>query len=210
MTHLTQQELVAWRDRQAGVDRDRVLGHLASCRACTASYAELVRTAPADEAPVHFRAEDFVERGYAARRESRQLAWSAALTSWKVWSGVVTAAAAVMLVVSLGGLPWPGGTNPVRGDRIELASPVAAPGEPITLEWSTGLRASKYAIVVTSPVGGELFRTTTSTTSVRLPQAVTARLLPGTTYSWKVTALDAEDQPITSATGTLAVAKATR
>jgi hypothetical protein len=210
MTHLTNEELVAWRDRDAGVDRDRILAHLAGCRDCTESYAALVRTAPANEAPIHFKAEDFVERGYAVRREARQPGWSAALTSWKVWSGVVTAAAAVVLVVTLGGGTWPGGANPVRGDRLELTSPVAAAGQPITLEWSTGLRATKYAVVVTTPVGGEVFRTTTDRTSIPLPRTVTARLLPGTPYSWKVTALDGEDQPITSATGTLVVAKATR
>lgn len=210
MSHLTRDELVAWRDRQPGADRDRVLAHLGSCRSCTASYAELVRTAPADDAPVHFRAEDFVERGYAARREARQPAWSAALRSWKVWSGVLTAAAAVVLVVTLGGGPGPGGPTEIRGTTIELTSPVATVGQPVTLTWATGLRASKYLVLVTSPVGGERYRTMTQMTSATVPSSVTARLLPGASYSWKVTALDAEGQVITSATGTFAVVAPSR
>ena len=210
MTHLTRDELVAWRDREPGVDRDRVLTHLGSCRACTAEYAELIRTAPADEPPVQLRAEDFVERGYAVRRTARQPVWSAALGSWKVWSGVLSAAAALILIVTLGGGPRPDGATQMRGAGIELTSPTAAPGQPITLEWSTGLRASRYRVVVTSPVGGEVFRTTTNVKSVTLPQPAVSRLLPGTTYAWTVTALDEDGETVTSASGTFAVAGSSR
>jgi hypothetical protein len=208
MTHLTRDELVAWRDRQAGLDRDRVLAHLGSCRVCTAAFADLVRSAPADEPPGHFKAEDFVARGYAARRTSRPPMWSAALGSWKVWGGALATAAAVILVVTLGG-PTIGGPD-TRGSRIELTQPSVTAGQPVALAWTSGIQAPMFSVVVTDQAGIEVYRARVPGSPATLPPDVAAALRPGSTYGWTVTALDAGGQSITSAKGTFAVAGAGR
>jgi hypothetical protein len=209
VTHLTRDELVAWRDRRPDVDRERVLSHLGGCRPCTAAYAELVRTAPAGEPPVHFRPADFVQRGYAVRRAARQPMWSSALGSWKVWGGTLSAAAALLLIVTLGPVSKPERPE-VRGTKIELAAPVAAIGRPVTLEWTSGLRAPKYAVVVTDAAGAEIYRTTTTEPRATVPADASGKLRPGATYSWSVTALDADGQAVTSAAGTFSVSGSSR
>jgi hypothetical protein len=101
MTHLQRDELIRWRDQGLADDRARVLSHLASCKACAESLAELIRTAPLTDTPQHFNPADFVERGYAARRSTARHSWSAALTSWKLWAGAFSAAA-ILLVALVG------------------------------------------------------------------------------------------------------------
>jgi len=120
------------------------------------------------------------------------------------------AAVIVILMAALWVVPKQDDSSPTRGDAIELRTPTAAIGQPLRLAWSTRRRAPRFTVVVISPVGGELFRTTTNLETVTIPASVTGHLLPGTTYSWTVTALDATGQRVTSAKGTLVIAAANR
>ena len=61
--HLSAEQLRRWRDGEAEADRQRIVEHLAVCDACSARYAELIRTRPIDTAPTRFEPADFVARG---------------------------------------------------------------------------------------------------------------------------------------------------
>ncbi len=122
MTHLTRDELVAWRDRPADAERARVTAHLGACRPCASAYAELLRTAPAGQ-PAHFRPADFVERGYAVRESAGAASWVPNLSSWRTWGGALSAAAALILVVTLGTQIGRDTTDGVRGSLLELTTP---------------------------------------------------------------------------------------
>ena len=61
--HLSSEQLRRWRDGEAEADRRQVVGHMAICDACSARYAEMIRTQPIDTAPARFEPADFVARG---------------------------------------------------------------------------------------------------------------------------------------------------
>jgi hypothetical protein len=85
--HLDRDQLVRWRDQVGAADREVVLGHLAVCPSCAASYAELVRTAPTATGPTRFNPAEFAARGYAvrgrvARQEAEATSGQHAAPSW--------------------------------------------------------------------------------------------------------------------------------
>ena len=168
------------------------MSHLGACGPCAAMYAELIRTAPAAQ-PAHFNAADFVERGYAVRRKAAAPMWK----SWKVLAPALTVAAALILVVSIGR----GTSDDVRGARIELSAPVAEVGRPIALEWSSGLAAPRFTVNVKDASGVVLFSSTTTATRATIPADVSAKITAGRSYSWTVSALDADGQVIAHASG---------
>jgi hypothetical protein len=201
VTHLTRDELVAWRDRPADGDRARVTEHLGACRPCASVYAELLRTAPVD-APAHFKPSDFVARGYAARQSAAAPGWASAMGSWRAWGGALSAAAALVLVVSIGTRLSDDEIDGLRGSRIELTAPAFAANRPVVLEWSTGLAATSFSVEIKDAAGNVVHRATTGETRLTLPDAITAALGPGQSYTWTVSALDASGQPVTSASAT--------
>jgi hypothetical protein len=209
MTHLTRDELVGWRDRPSDSERTRVMEHLGACRPCASVYAELLRTAPVEQ-PAHFNPADFVQRGYAVRKPSAAPGWLSSMSSWKAWGSAITAAAALILVVSIGSRLTDERDDGLRGSRIELTAPTIAANRPVVLEWSTGLAAASFAVEIKDASGTLVHRATTSEKKLTLPDSIGAALRPGQTYTWTVTALDAGGQPVTTAASTFVAGAAVR
>ena len=209
MTHLTREELVAWRDRPSDSERTRVMEHLGACRPCASVYAELLRTAPVAQ-PAHFNPADFVQRGYAARRPSAAPGLLSSMSSWAAWGSAITAAAALILVVSIGTQLSSDPDDGLRGSRIELTAPTIAANRPVVLEWSTGLAAANFTVEIKDANGTVVHQATTGEKKLTLPDAIGAALRPGQTYTWTVTALDAGGQPITNAASTFVAGAAGR
>jgi hypothetical protein len=210
MTHLTRDELVAWRDRPTDGERARVMEHLGACRPCASVYAELLRTAPVEQ-PARFNPADFVQRGYEVRRSAASApAWISAMGSWGPWGSALTAAAALVLIVLIVPRLKDDPDVHLRGTGIELTAPAAAAGRPIVLAWSTGLAATSFSVEIKDASGSLVHRATTSEKTMTLPDTVAAALRPGQTYTWTVTALDASGQPITSASSTFLAGAASR
>src|SRR5262245_48020190 len=108
--HLSNAELLRWRDEGAG-DRARIVAHLASCPACRQLAAELERERPADTPPARFDPKEFAPAGHRAfgrRPAGARLAWMAAAAALLV--------AAVWIPARLWDRSGPtlrGGTTPV-------------------------------------------------------------------------------------------------
>ena len=138
MDHVRREELIRWRDHGRPEDRDRIVSHLATCGSCAATYAELIRTAPAAQTPTRLDPKDFVERGYAVQRSAAPSAWPAVVTSWKTWAGALSAAA-VLIIVLVGPRPD--------------SDPDVTPGERpfTTLSGSSGAAAGVRLTVIFEP-----------------------------------------------------------
>jgi hypothetical protein len=228
VTHLSQAELLRWRDEGRAEDRERVLSHLARCRTCAAELAELTRRATIDPATagdaadggsVHFDPADFVKRGYAVRREvNAGQAWrgdarverAPIWTSRKLWAGALGAVAMLALVVTL----MPGererggdaGGDVVRGGGITITSPDSPAETPQTIAWTSGVKAARYRVELLDASGAAVFQTTTTDTRVVLRGDQVPGLIAGRSYVLKITALDMEGESITSASKTFSVA----
>jgi hypothetical protein len=202
MTHLLREELVRWRDQGLPEDRERVITHLATCKTCADAYAELVREAPATQPLEHFNPADFVKRGYAARKSTGAPVAAGAFMSWKLWAGAISAVALVVLVVATGPdlRRMLESSDGARGAGIELTTPTATGGTLPSLEWKTGLTASRYRVELTDPAGATVYQAETNASSVTLPANVAGALLPGTSYTWRVTAFDRDGQAMATAT----------
>lgn len=138
MDHVMREELIQWRDHGRAEDRDRIVSHLATCKLCAATYAELIRTAPAAQEPARFDPKDFVKRGYAVRRDTASSAWPAIVTSWKTWAGALSAAAVLVIVLV--------------GPRSDSDSGVTRGGEPFTtLSGSPGAAAGVRLTLMFQP-----------------------------------------------------------
>ena len=209
MTHLMREDLVRWRDEGRDDDRARIISHLASCTSCAALYAELIRTAPAKATPVHFDPADFVQRGYAVRRDSSaRAAWSSAFMSWKLWAGALSAAAALLLMIVLVPSPRPESSD-TRGTRIELLTP-QTPGRPMVLEWKSGIAAASYRVELMDAAGAVVYQTMTGASHATLPADVLAKLAASGSCTWTVTALDADGRPVTASSRRLTFADAAK
>jgi hypothetical protein len=206
MAHVMREEMLRWRDQGRPEDRERMLTHLASCPSCAREYAEIIRTAPVVPVPQHFDAGDFVKRGYAVRATTASQARQGWLVSWKMWAGVLSAAAVLTLVVSTGLVPVPGsgGGGTTRGASIELVTPEPSATAPAVLEWRSGLVPERFRVELTDASGTVLYRVDTTETNLVLPEEIRRQLVPGGSYQYTVAALDADGEVITSASGTIA------
>jgi hypothetical protein len=204
MTHLSREELLRWRDRGATDDRDRVVSHLAACGSCATAYAELTRiaTPPVAERPTHFDPADFVARGYAVQRRMRPSRSMLGL-SWKVWAGALSAAAVLLVIVTLG--PEQGG-DVSRGATIGITAPTAVTDHPEIVTWTSGIAATRFRVELVDSDGAPVFQTITNTSRVVLPDDRRAALSRGHSYTWKITALDKDNQPIMTGAKTFAIA----
>ena len=199
MTHLVREDLERWRDQGRPEDRERITSHLAECEECTATFAEVVRTAPLETAATRLDPSKFVARGYAVRKPAKPVAQ---VVSWKAWAGALSAAALVVLVV-LVGLPGSDDpTGPVTRGGITITAADAT-----SVSWTSGITAPRFQVELVDARNVALYRFTTSDRTVAVPPDTRARLAPGE-YTWKVTALDDEGRPISAATRTLAIGAA--
>lgn len=189
MTHLTRDELLAWRDAPADGERARIVGHLASCDECGAAYAELIRTRPADAAPARFDERAFAERGYAAARPSPPPA------PWLRPRVLVPLAAAAAVILALA-LPARDEERPaddadaVRGSKLETIAPDGRISGPLEFRWMTPFDRVRYVLNVTDANGNPVATRETRTGRLDADAALDAILQRGVTYRWTVTAVD--------------------
>jgi hypothetical protein len=209
MTHVLREDLIRWRDHGLAEDRERVLAHLATCKACAQAYAELVRTAPLRQTPQRFDPADFVKRGYAVRRTGAGR-WAGAVTSWKTWAIALSAAAVVLLAVSTGLRSGPDVGDTSRGGKIELVSPSRPTTNISELEWRSGLAPARFRVELADPTGTVVFRAETDATRLAVPPDVQAKLRSAALCRYTITALDRDGQSVASSSGTIAFAQPTR
>jgi hypothetical protein len=144
-THLSRDELIAWRDLGAG-DRDLIVTHLASCVACREVAADVERNRPVESEPQRFDAGDFAARGYrVGHLRARHPAWR-----WR-WVAAVAALGAVALIpVWLA--RFDDGAAVVRGGDvgITLVRPVDAivTAEELAFEWTREIDATGVRLQV--------------------------------------------------------------
>ena len=200
-SHPSRDALLQWRDEGRAEDRDSITSHLATCRSCAAAYAELVRLAPVMQQPAHFNPADFVQRGYAARQRTRVPFAARVFGSWRVWAGVLGAAAA--LIVAAVFIPF-GANDVVRGAGVEIVTPS------IVLEWKSHVTASQFRVELKDANGAVLYRATVGGSPVTLPPEIAGRLQPGQTYVWTVSALDGAEQVVTTASRTFSAGDGAR
>ena len=190
MTHLSDADLLAWRDQGAG--RDRVIDHLAVCDDCGARYAEMIRTRPAGANPTVLRPDAFVGRGRQAWRDANARSWR--------WAAAGLAAAAALALVAVVDRPAarPAGRSEapiVRGGSLQAIEPVGDARLPLTFRWSSPVEASSYRLEV-SDATHVVYAGTTPGDTLEAPPALASRLAPGARYSWRIVALDASGEPL--------------
>jgi anti-sigma factor RsiW len=205
MSHVSREAMLRWRDEGLADDRDQMTSHLAACRSCAAAYAELVRTAPAMEGPVHFDPADFVQRGYSARKQVS--APASMLASWKVWTSALAAAAALILVVIL--VPF-GPADVARGGGVNIVSPAEGASASSDLDWKSGIAVSQFRAQLTNASGAVVYEALVSAPPVHLPSDVARGLQPGQSYTWTVSVMDADAHVVTTASRTFSPAAAAR
>lgn len=197
MTHLTRDELMAWRDAPAPGAREHIVGHLAACDACAAVYAELIRTAAHDAPPAHFDPQAFSGRGYETLGEPR----GRLLVFERKLFIPLAAAAAIILAIWLPG--WRaggdrGGDSPVvmRGGRPEAVTPSGDVRSPLEFRWNVSAGAARYAIEVKDAAGERVFYRETRDEHLTEDAAMAAAVRPGVRYTWTVTTLDEAGEAI--------------
>lgn len=187
MIHRPDAELRSWLDRPDPADRDRIVGHLAGCDACSSRVAEMVRTAPLAQTDSRFDAASFRSAGYNVLRSR---------TGWRLRSPLRTlaplgAAAAVIMIV--GGTYFVSRREPARVTRgaetgVELIAPAGGAGarEALRFEWRAPENTKPHALRVydlASPV--EPVISEDGVNSGYVPTAEERqRLKPGVTYRW--------------------------
>lgn len=192
MTHLSDAELLAWRDDGAG--RERVVEHLSVCDECGARYAEMIRTRPATADATVLQPVDFVERGRRVWREvntrARTWRWAAA--------GLAAAAALTFAVVVERPAHPPAARSEapvVRGGSLRPVEPVGEARLPLTFHWSSPVDAASYRLEV-SDATHVVYSGTTPGETLAAPPALVSRLTPGERYTWRIVALDASGEPL--------------
>ena len=114
--------------------------------------------------------------------------------------GLIGAAAAIMVAATLGYVAWdrepavspPAGEQVYRTASIDIVSPtgdVARP--PRELVWVASPAAARYDVRVLEVDGAVVWRGTSLSSRIDLPDDVIARSVPGKTLIWEVVALDA-------------------
>jgi hypothetical protein len=192
MTHLTEAELVRWRDQGAAEDRAHLLSHLAACDGCRRRLAELVRLGPIAGARAHFDPEDFAARGRTVARQSRaRYRWPA------IWGAAAAAVAAVLIValVVVRPDPPPNASLAVRGGELSAMAPVGEVTRVDELRWASPFAASRYRVVVRDAAAKTVLSGETAGERIPLSPDEAARLAPGR-YTWTIQALDGAGRTI--------------
>jgi hypothetical protein len=182
MTHLTEDDLVRWQAGDRSIDRDKVITHLAVCDQCGARLAEIVRTRLPDTAPGVLSANEFVERGYRARRTIHRRGY---------WMLPMAAAAAAVVIVAVVVRPWraeapltlSGDEQAIRGNTIRAVAPIGRVTGPLRFEWISPLAAADYEVDVTDTDGYTIYSGRSSSERLELPSDAEARVTPGRLYS---------------------------
>ncbi len=205
MTHIARDELIRWRDQGLVADRERILPHLATCKACAQTYAELIRTEPVAGAPQHFDPADFVKRGYAVRQTATRSLSIRALVSWKLWTGALAAAAVVLLAVTITTRTGRDVVGDSRGPRIEIVTPSGPTPNLSSIEWRSGIVADTFRVELADPSGRVVYRTETRDDRIAIPLETQSTLRLAKECRYTITALDRDGQPIATCSGTVSI-----
>jgi len=182
--------------------------HLNGCARC---QAELALWQAFNE-PSRDDAERESVKWIVARLEERRTAGRAAAAQARArkialphFRGLLAAAAAVMVAVALGYVAWdrepavglPVGEQVYRTASIDIVSPSGdSAGPPKELVWVAVPAAARYAVRVLEVDGLVVWRATSLFPRVDLPGDVIARIVPGKTLIWEVSALDDSERVI--------------
>jgi len=192
VSHLADDELVRWRDHGDPKDRDRVLGHLATCEDCRQRLADLVREAPAASAQTSFDPAPFVQRGTAVFAPRRR--WSAS-SLWLGIGGLAVATASLFLVMR----PSAPTITPVeiRGSELQGLAPIGDVRAVNEFRWASPFAAPRYRLVVRDGSGAVFMQTDVTGESWSAPPESQSKFVAGS-YQWTVDALDATGAVIAS------------
>jgi hypothetical protein len=137
----------------------------------------------------------------------RSRRWHRLVDPRPVRAAAFTSAAA--LVVIAVGLHFRGAQEPklpsaptsgpivLRSEELVALGPIGDLTQPpAELRWQATPGAKRYRIRVMEVDQNELWQTESSQTSVSLPAAVRATLVPGKTLLWQVTAIDSAQKPV--------------
>lgn len=94
---------------------------------------------------------------------------------------------------------FPSGIGPdvTRSSSVAAQAPVGdLSAVPERLQWQQVVGASKYRVRLTEVDRHELWSSDATATSIELPPAVRAQIVPGKTLLWQVTAYGASNEPI--------------
>ena len=188
MTHLTTEHLRRWLDGEAEADRLQIVDHLAVCDACSARYAEMIRTQPTDTTPARFSAADFVSRGERVLNQ-------AAPGRWRMprWAPAFGAAFIVVLAVGffLGRDTVDRGTV-YRGTEagVELTRPIGGrvAATAVVFEWRADEQLGPFRLRVIDLAAPEkpLIDRANVRSGYRPTDEERQRFKPGVIYRWFV------------------------
>lgn len=188
MTHLSADQLRRWRDGEAEADRPLIVGHLAVCGACSARYAELIRTRPVDAAPARFEPADFVSRGEQVLGPPERS--RAGITRWAPAFGM-----ALIVVVGLSYLLVqdnidPGAVYRGAGAAVELVRPIGARvrATDLVFEWRADQQPGPFRLRVIDLAAPEkpLIDRQNASSGYRPTDEERQRFTSGVTYRWFV------------------------
>lgn len=192
MAHLTREAMIAWRDAPSEASRADVVAHLASCAACAAAYAELVRTAPASDPPRVFDPETFKARGLAAHSTGQRPPFRLAR-----WVLVPAGTVAIALVALLFVRPDSGEIPVTRGSTaLHAIGPVGTVATPSTFTWDAPADADLFRLEITDASGAVVHEARVRGRSYTLPADAAARLTRGVEYRWTISRIDSRGETL--------------
>lgn len=201
------ERVASWADGSLqGIEGRELDRHAAECYVCRGE-AELLFVF--EDASERYEERQDVERIAARLRASRPAAVRSTpkprflLGLFTGWSRGLAFAAVAAVFLAVGVLarrgaesPLPSLTpaqlGPVRSQSLVLQSPAGDQAQaPAQFRWEAARGAARYDLVVTAVDGSEIWRTSAVVTSVAVPAAVRAAILPGRTLVWRVVVRDA-------------------
>ncbi|MEZ5319533.1 MAG: hypothetical protein R2752_19190 [Vicinamibacterales bacterium] len=215
MTHLTRDELERWRDAPDESDRDRIVTHLAACASCAAAHAALVRVRPV-EGGVAASAEGdlgaFVSEGYrhapaaiappafeaAPRPAPSRPVPAPRRQPW--WLAPLAAAAVLVLAMTVPRLLTQPVEPPIaRGGTWAALEPAGdIDVESLVFRWTAPEPAGAYLVEVFDASGTRLWSRRVDASPAAADPALVSRLVPGASYRWTVSSLDARGVAMSS------------
>lgn len=198
MAHLSRETLIAWRDAPSEAARAEVVTHLASCPACAAAYAELVRVAAVAEPPRIFDPETFKARGMAAFEPARSAGPEARrafrLARWfLVPAGTVVVALVAILLVR----PDSDDGNVTRGGTtLHAIAPVGSVATLPAFTWDAPADGDLFRIEIMDASGKVVHDARVRGRSYVLPADAAARLTSGTEYRWMISRVDSRGETL--------------
>jgi hypothetical protein len=174
-----------------------MVAHLAVCDECIVRYAALMDSRPVEASPQTSLA-TAVEKGHRVPVSSRER--STLWPGWRSWQVAAGALAALLTVVvllpTMRERPDDRGDLAVRSTSITLVEPVGSAALPAEFSWASPIEAARFRVELYDSAQRELLSATVEGNRLRLPEDVRRQLQPGGSYEWRVTALDADGQPM--------------